>query len=216
MDTFSKVNSLGIDFDGLSTLGLIHHFPETHQLPLCHINFLRMTPYVTWMKGISCQNDLRKQASKALHEALMGPCSVEYWPFFPKMFHLKKYGLRWKIHILHVKRIKASQAQKSLPYTEETIWALQGSLFSKIVGNCNSTFLCYSKIMTYFDKCQVIRACFLFGCLVMFYHVTVVTNPTFPFLPFQSSSLTLFSVLKFKEANRERNRAGKSSERDAN
>lgn len=46
-DTFSKVNSLGIDFDGLSTLGLIHHFPETHQLPLCHINFLRMTPYVT-------------------------------------------------------------------------------------------------------------------------------------------------------------------------
>lgn len=47
MDTVRKVNSLEIDFDGLSILRLIHHFPKTHQLPLCHINFLKMTHSMT-------------------------------------------------------------------------------------------------------------------------------------------------------------------------
>lgn len=92
--TDSKTNSLGIGFDGLSTFRLIHHFPETHQLPLCHNNFLKMTHYVTWMKGCSCQNNLRKQASRALHEVHVdestGLNPTEHWRLFLVTFHFKK------------------------------------------------------------------------------------------------------------------------------
>lgn len=92
--TVSKANSLGIDFDGLSTFRLIHHFPETHQLPPCHINFLKMTHYVTWMKGLSCQNDLRKQASKACPQRhvdhFMVLYTIQYWPISPITFHFKE------------------------------------------------------------------------------------------------------------------------------
>lgn len=153
IDTIRKVNSLGIDFDGLSTLRLIHHFPETHQLPLCHINFLKMTQSVTWRKGFSCQNDLRKQASKKLHgrhvDWFMGLYPGEYWPLFPITFHFKKYYLAWRIHILHINRIEAFQV-KNQPHFNKVNKINQHLqiIFRKMIGNYNSTFLYYSKIRT--------------------------------------------------------------------
>lgn len=64
-----NANSLVIDFDGLSTPRLIHHFPETHQLLPCHTDFLKVTHYMTWMNEFSCQNDLKIQASETLYKS---------------------------------------------------------------------------------------------------------------------------------------------------